>query len=324
MARSALLIALVTVALAIPAHAYVIPADNCADPVTYVTPDDLTVDPAQPQVGQTVTYTYGGDPAYVKPGTMVFTVELPSGDKTQLRPATADGQSVQYTPPYHGPYNVTATWQGKNCNDPEQYGDGSAAVNHQVVDPPSGPTKQPGTNPVPPGTHIGDDGKPTTQQNLDQSMGAKAVPGFVKQFGIKAAHKLPSNCRNAGVVHDRALNVSPPGKPNPHGVWIGYGPNTARVSCPQVFAFHKPLSLIRSLLVGHMKGYVRFGDRGDTGSLRVGSRSVTVIRVISGQGGYSDFVWRQAGVTYDVEVLAKNGVPKLGGTSIKTIIGSFS
>ena len=237
MARWIALSAAVALAVAVPAQGYVVPADNCADPVTYQTPDDVAYSPAQPQAGQAITYSAGGDPAYIRPGSLVFTVTDPSGATTQLRPADPNGQSVTFTPRDPGPYNVEASWQGKNCNNPESYGAGSAGpTNHQVAAKPE-PTQTttPGARTCPPGQVVHDDGKcGPPLEPLSQAVKTKAVPGFVRKWGIEAPHVLPANCRSASVWHHRNLNVSPPGKPNPSGVWIGYGPNTSKVSCPQV------------------------------------------------------------------------------------------
>jgi hypothetical protein len=69
---------------------------------------------------------------------------------------------------------------------------------------------------------------------------------------------------------------------------------------PSVPAFHEPLSLIRSLLIRRL-------THGNVRRMKIGGRSVTAIG--------SDFVWRQAGVTYDV--LAKNRA------GVKRLIASF-
>jgi hypothetical protein len=303
-ARRILILLPVLLLASVSAHAYVPPPDFCDKPVDYQTPDTVVSDPARPTVGQTVTYTAGGDPAYIKPGTMVFKIVPPSGATVELRPSTPDGQQVTYTPKVAGNYDVYASWQGRNCADPEQYAQGSAGMNYDIVAA------------AKPGTGAGND------EPLSISVSAAAAPGVVHQWGVKAAHRLPSNCRGASVWHHRRLNVSPPGKPNPTGVWVGYGRNTESVICPQVFAFRTRLSLVRSLLIEHMKGYVRFGGTGNVGHIKVGRYAVTTINAIT--EGYSDFVWRQSGITYSVEVLTTKGVPRLGGTGIKAIIRSFS
>lgn len=306
MARWTAVLVLFLLGAAVTAHAYVEPPpDGCDQPVTNQTPDGVALDPAQPLTGQKVTFTAGGDPAYIKPGTMVFTVELPSGDRTELRPAAPDGQSVSYTPGVAGPYQVFARWEGKNCASPEQYGAGSAGTPFDVNEP---------SKPVAGG---GGGGPLTT------AVRGSAVPGAVAKYGIKAAHRLPGIClrKLASIWSERKLNVSPPGQPNPAGVWVGYYAGSRDISCPQVGAYRASLKLVRSLLIAHMKGYFKFGGHGYVGHMKAGRYSVTTINDIS--EAYSDFVWRSGGFTYNVVVLTNNGRPKLGAMSIKTVIASF-
>jgi hypothetical protein len=54
MARWARPLAAVLLVTAAPANGYVAPAADCTEPVAYVSPDSVVVEPAQPRVGQLV------------------------------------------------------------------------------------------------------------------------------------------------------------------------------------------------------------------------------------------------------------------------------